>query len=121
MEGEELDVLVRPVRLLWRSLTPWNVALAWWLGELEGDPTCNPAEVASIDWFTPAELAALPQLLDSNHHFLAAIERGEIALEIVAFGRVADGPDSEQRCICGGSLRHWSIMAITSMTYNRER
>ena len=25
---EELDVLVRPIRLVWRSLTPWNVALA---------------------------------------------------------------------------------------------
>ena len=78
---EELDVLVRPVRLVWRSLTPWNVALAWWLAELEGQPTCNPAEVASFHWFTPAELGALPDLLQSNHHFLAAIERGEITLD----------------------------------------
>src|SRR6516162_4199427 len=33
--GEELGsraVLIRP---LWRSVTPWNVALSWWLAELD--------------------------------------------------------------------------------------
>jgi hypothetical protein len=55
--------------------------LAWWLSALEGEPTCNPAEVASFHWHTPAELAALPELLESNHHFLAAITRGDIVLD----------------------------------------
>jgi 8-oxo-dGTP pyrophosphatase MutT (NUDIX family) len=77
---EELDVWIRPRRLLWRSVTPWNVALAWWLSEFDGEPTCNPAEVASFHWHTAEELAGLPQLLESNHHFLAAIARGEIVL-----------------------------------------
>jgi 8-oxo-dGTP pyrophosphatase MutT (NUDIX family) len=78
---EELDVLVRPIRLLWRSLTPWNVALAWWLSEFEGEPTCNPAEVASFHWLASDDLAAQPELLESNHHFLAALGRGEIVLD----------------------------------------
>jgi 8-oxo-dGTP pyrophosphatase MutT (NUDIX family) len=78
---EELDVVVRPIRRVWRSVTPWNVALAWWLGELLGEPACNPAEVASFHWHAPHELAALPELLESNHHFLAALARGEIVLD----------------------------------------
>ena len=78
---EELDLLVRPIRLVWRSVTPWNVSLAWWLSEFEGQPTCNPAEVASLHWHTADELAALPKLLESNHHFLAAVRSGEIVLE----------------------------------------
>ena len=28
---EELAVETTPLRLLWRSITPWNVELAWWL------------------------------------------------------------------------------------------
>jgi hypothetical protein len=40
----------------------------------------NPAEVESIHWMTPQEMAALPDLLDSNREFLRLIERNEIAL-----------------------------------------
>ena len=28
---EELRLVGQPRRLLWRSVTPWNVELAWWL------------------------------------------------------------------------------------------
>ena len=80
---EELQVTVRPLRRIWRSVTPWQVELAWWQAELppEAVPSAAPAEVESIHWYTPAELAELPGLLKSNHHFLAALKRKEIFLE----------------------------------------
>ncbi len=77
---EELAVDVVPVRRLWQSITPWQVDLRWWLVDL--DPSAllqpNPAEVASAHWLTRAEIRQLPELLTSNHHFLAALERGEV-------------------------------------------
>src|SRR5688572_13746277 len=49
---EELGVCVRPLRPLWRSITPWNVHLTWWLAA--ADENCdwspNPDEVESIHW-----------------------------------------------------------------------
>ena len=79
---EELGVAVEPVRSLWQSATAWRVQLSWWLARLitpyELQP--NPAEVASVHWLTPAELAAVPRLLESNRHFLAALASGEIEL-----------------------------------------
>ncbi len=79
---EELGVEVRPLRCLWRSLTPWNVALSWWLADFSADAelTPNPAEVAAVDWFSVGELLVLPDLLPSNRDFLAAVEQGEISL-----------------------------------------
>ena len=81
---EELRVAVRPVRRLWRSVTPWRIALAWWLAEVpqgeEYDP--NPEEVESIHWHSIAEIASLPDLLPSNHDFLAALARGEFQLPV---------------------------------------
>jgi 8-oxo-dGTP pyrophosphatase MutT (NUDIX family) len=79
---EELGVCVRPLRPLWQSVTPWNVHLTWWLAE--ADVNCawtpNPAEVESIHWLTPAEIASLQALLESNHEFLRKLAAGEIAL-----------------------------------------
>ncbi|HVW38496.1 MAG TPA: NUDIX domain-containing protein [Pirellulales bacterium] len=79
---EELQVEVQPLRRLWSSVTPWNVELAWWQAELPADaiPQPSPAEVESIHWYTLGEIAQLPGLLESNHQFLAAIERREIVL-----------------------------------------
>jgi 8-oxo-dGTP diphosphatase len=79
---EEVNVAIRPVRRLWQCVTAWKVELAWWLGEIADDavPVANPAEVESIHWMTPQEMAALPDLLDSNREFLRLIERNEIAL-----------------------------------------
>jgi len=79
---EELQVEVRPLRRVWSSVTPWNVELAWWQAELPASviPQPSPAEVESIHWCTLAEIAQLPGLLESNHQFLAAIERREIVL-----------------------------------------
>lgn len=79
---EELGVTVLPRRRVWSSVTPWGVHLAWWRADLvEPCELCpNPAEVESIHWHTPAEMAALPELLESNRQFLAALENGEVEL-----------------------------------------
>src|SRR4029434_5086139 len=44
---EELWLLASPQRLLWRSVTPWGVQLAWWLVEIDAAaaPVPNPLEV----------------------------------------------------------------------------
>ena len=67
---------------MWRSVTPWQVELSWWLSRIaEGELLRpNPAEVASVHWQTAGELRRLPNLLESNHHFLDALDAGEIQL-----------------------------------------
>ena len=76
---EELGVTIAPERQIWQSVTPWHVQLSWWLTRL--DPKAilapNPAEVESVHWLTPEEMAQLPGLLQSNHHFLEALDSGE--------------------------------------------
>ena len=69
---EEIAADVRPLRRLWHCVTPWKVDLAWWLAELVGDAplAANPREVDSIHWLTPAEMLAMPDLLESNREFL---------------------------------------------------
>ncbi len=82
---EELGVEVLPVRRLWRSVTPWRVPLAWWLGRLV-DPHAtlrpDPREVDGVEWLAPREMLRRPELLESNRHFLAALASGEIALDL---------------------------------------
>lgn len=80
---EELAVDVRPVRKLWHSTTPRQVELSWWLADLcePAVPVPNPAEVESVHWLAIGEIRALPELLESNHHFLDAHERGEFSLD----------------------------------------
>ena len=78
---EELGVTIRPLRRVWQCVTAWKVELAWWLADLDAAavPVPNPAEVDSIVWVTPAEMARLPGLLQSNQVFL---ERwGEMGIE----------------------------------------
>ncbi len=80
---EELGAALRPVRRLWQCVTAWKVDLAWWLAEMApgAAPLANPCEVESIHWFTPGEMAALPDLLESNRAFLELLARGEITLK----------------------------------------
>ena len=77
---EELAIEAAPKRLLWRSFTPWNVELAWWLVEIDlaNEPRANPLEVEWLAWLTAAEIRKLPQLLSSNVEFLDACESGQI-------------------------------------------
>src|SRR6267142_5697957 len=74
---EELSLNGTARRLLWRSVTPWSVELAWWLVEIDSaaEPVANPLEVESFDWLTAAEIRLLPQLLASNVEFLDAWEQ----------------------------------------------
>lgn len=80
---EELAVAVQPVRRLWSYVTSWGVDLAWWLAELPADAALvhNPQEVEAFHWMTPSEIRSLAQLLESNGHFLDAVERGEIVVD----------------------------------------
>ncbi len=77
---EELGTIIRPVRPLWTSITPWNVHLSWWLAlaEIESEWQINPQEVESMHWLTPAEIQSLPGLLSSNQEFLQAMSAGNI-------------------------------------------
>lgn len=79
---EELSIEVSPRRLLWRSKTPWNVELAWWLADVgdEVEPVPNPQEVHSYAWRSVDEMLGLDRLLESNRGFLAAWNRGELEL-----------------------------------------
>jgi len=78
---EELAVTVAPERRLWVSVTPWQVSLAWWLCQpLVETPVPNPEEVETVSWMEFEALEHLPDLLESNHHFVAAWKRGEFAL-----------------------------------------
>ena len=78
---EELEVSVKPLRRIWESVTPWNVSLAWWLcAPITVNPSPNPVEVESFHWFDLSELDQLPDLLESNHQFLAAWDQGEFSL-----------------------------------------
>jgi len=79
---EEVGAAFRPSRRLWRCVTPWKVELAWWLGDLADADVlvANPLEVDSIHWLTPAEMAALPDLLESNRDFLDLVAGGVLSL-----------------------------------------
>jgi 8-oxo-dGTP diphosphatase len=81
---EELSAEVRPIRRLWECTTSWGVWLAWWLSDLVSceEMVPDPAEVASVAWYTPAEMAALPGLLESNREFLEAVTAGQIDLQV---------------------------------------
>ncbi|HEX4148169.1 MAG TPA: NUDIX domain-containing protein [Pirellulales bacterium] len=79
--AEELHAQVRPLKLIWRSTTPWGVELAWWLADLLSEVRANPAEVDAWQWSTPEEMSRLPNLLESNREFLAKLAQGAIALE----------------------------------------
>ena len=80
---EELGLDLTPQRRIWTSLTPWGVHLSWWSGKVDPEQICTPcaAEVESYHWLTPAEMSELPGLLESNRHFLAALEQGQIVLD----------------------------------------
>jgi 8-oxo-dGTP diphosphatase len=74
---EEIGITIRPLRRVWHCVTAWKVDLAWWLVDIppEALPVATPAEVESIHWYTPAEMAQLPDLLESNREFLEFVEK----------------------------------------------
>ncbi|TWU60820.1 hypothetical protein Poly51_11010 [Rubripirellula tenax] len=80
---EELAIDVDPVRLCWRSVTPWGTILAWWLARLDQDVTPVPyePEVSEYFWMKPDELNSVNDVLPSLPAFVAAWRRGEIDLD----------------------------------------
>ena len=80
---EELQCLSEPDRLLWRSVSPWGVHLAWWRVSIPDDAILipAPAEVAGVHWLTTHEMLALQDLLESNRHFLKSLADGEFTLD----------------------------------------
>src|SRR5262249_42899958 len=71
---EELGLAVEPVARIWECRTPWNVQLSWWQATIpaESVPAINEAEVAAVHWLPFEELAAHPELLESNRSFIEA-------------------------------------------------
>lgn len=80
---EELTIDVKPIRLCWRSVTPWGTNLAWWLAHLDPrvTPVANPDEVAEVHWMTKDEIRSARDMLPSLPTFVEAWERGELDLE----------------------------------------
>lgn len=81
---EELGVACRPIQRIWQSVTPWNVALSWWLTDLADGTTLQPRpeEIASTHWLRRHELRSLDGLLESNVHFLEAWKHGEFEIPL---------------------------------------
>jgi (d)CTP diphosphatase len=81
---EELAIDVHPIRLCWRSITPWGTNLAWWLAHLDHHitPIANPEEVAEVHWMTRDEIRTADGILPSLPSFVDAWERGEVDLSI---------------------------------------
>ena len=79
---EELGVAIRPIRLDWESLTPWNVHLQWWTAEIEPNqtPVPNPDEVQEILYLTLDEMLAHPDMIVSNRPYLERIYASSILL-----------------------------------------
>jgi 8-oxo-dGTP diphosphatase len=78
--AEEVGGRVAPERKVWEYQRPdGKLLLHWWLARLEGGVLkANRQEVASIRWCTPAEVEALPGVLESNLRFVAKVGRGLI-------------------------------------------
>lgn len=72
---EEVGGAVRPLRRIWNYTRPdGKLHLSWWLAELgSAHLRPDPAEVAELRWCTPAEIAMLPNVLESNRAFLVAL------------------------------------------------
>ncbi len=80
---EELTIDVKPIRLCWRSVTPWGTNLAWWLAHLDPrvSPVANPDEVAEVHWMTKDEIRTAHDMLPSLPTFVEAWDRGELDLK----------------------------------------
>ena len=78
----ELAAAVTAEACVWRSVTPWGTALAWWTVALADAAALvpHPVEVEEILWLTEAELLAEPSLLEGNREFLLAVRAGQIRL-----------------------------------------
>ncbi len=79
---EELAAPVVAAQCVWRSVTDWGTALAWWTVSLEREAVLvpHPIEVEEIFWASADQLLNDPMLLDGNREFLLAVNEGRIVL-----------------------------------------
>ena len=77
---EELSASVQAGECVWRSVTSWGTALAWWTVTLsDGEELVpHPVEVEEILWLSEEELLAEPTLLEGNREFLLALREGRL-------------------------------------------
>jgi len=89
---EELSVDVTPMRLCWRSVTPWGTRLAWWIAGLpdEVEPVPNPEEVAEVHWMTAEEIMVAQNMLPSLPDFIQAWRGGQVSLPWRSGGTSSD-------------------------------
>lgn len=78
---EELDVDVKPHRLMWNSVSPWGTELFWWSIALakSAEIVPNPREVDSYAWLTAEQLLKMPDLLPSALEFLQLFRDGHLS------------------------------------------
>ena len=79
---EELSAVVTAEVCVWRSVTAWGTALAWWTVTLPEAAVLvpHPVEVDEIFWLTEADLLAEAALLEGNREFLLAVRSGTVRL-----------------------------------------
>lgn len=79
---EELAASVQAGVCVWRSVTTWGTALAWWTVTLAAEAVLvpHPVEVDEIFWLSADELLAEPMLLEGNREFLLAAREGRLQL-----------------------------------------
>ena len=79
---EELAAEVEPRECVWRSVTAWGTALAWWTVSLADEAVLvpHPVEVDEILWLSLDEMLAEPTLLEGNRDFLLAARAGTVPL-----------------------------------------
>ena len=77
---EELAAVVEARECVWRSMTSWGTALAWWTVTLRGDDELvpHPVEVSEILWMSAREMLDHPDVLEGNRPFLEAVMAGRI-------------------------------------------
>ena len=73
---EELGVVVRPVRRVWRhDFEDKPLTLFGWLAEVqEGAIRADPVEIAEVLWLSSEEGSCHPDGLVTNRGFIAALE-----------------------------------------------
>ena len=76
--AEEVGGRARALRKIWEYRRPdRKLLLHWWLAEMEdGALKPNQAEVAEVRWCSPEEVESLPNVLESNIHFVRGVGRG---------------------------------------------
>ena len=77
---EELAAVVEARECVWRSMTSWGTALAWWTVTLHGDDAFvpHPVEVSEILWMSAQEMLDHPDVLGGNRPFREAVMAGRI-------------------------------------------